>query len=532
MTLQQHRLASLVNQVRDRIAAGVGNGHRVRLTTLAWVLVVAAGVQLAMLKPPFPSDSLAYLNWAAELPRVSISHGTTRLGVLLPVRLAIEGFGYSEAAYYVIPSIHFLVLVGSIYVIGASVAGSVAGAVAALATATSTITLGHTSQIVPDPFAAAWFTCAVAIILRAERSANPNLLLLTGGLTFGIAYACREYALFLIPVIGVVGWAKKWNHKQWLLLGAGFLIVVVVEWSLLGVIFGDPLARLKAIAGFADKGATGASELLKEYGAGATRATVLSRAPRAFMAFSVGSLLLAGVAALAITFLVSPRHRGVTSVLLVWIASMWVPMILLAGILDPQTPRIRDNHIRYWFLVLPAMFLALAVVGRAVVDAIRLSWVRWTTVLSMIVILSSSVSHDLQAIPRSREFRGTGATQWDEVRDWLRRSGSAIDHIYTDERMARVLPLYTREVFGQLIWNGEVRIFEKDGVFIPVQELDGAYVLHELGVRYLRNRGLTIPAEYLEPGQQWEVAVRRGDDTLVVFVRRQAENITSRRRPP
>jgi len=83
-----------------------------------------------------------------------------------------------------------------------------------------------------------------------------------------------------------------------------------------------------------------------------------------------------------------------------------------------------------------------------------------------------------------------------------------------------VLPLYTNEVFGGSIWDGEIVIFEDDGAFLPVEEMDGAILLHELGLTYLGNRDLTVPADYFDPGPDWEVAVRRGDGSLTIVVPR------------
>jgi hypothetical protein len=121
---------------------------------LALVIAVAA-VQLAMLRPPFPSDSMAFFWWADSIGGNEISHGTTRLGVLVPVRLGIEAFGTSEAAYYVASFSMFLLLVASTYVVGIKIIGSrLVGTASALAMALSTLVLGISSQLLPDTFAA------------------------------------------------------------------------------------------------------------------------------------------------------------------------------------------------------------------------------------------------------------------------------------------------------------------------------------------------------------------------------------------
>src|SRR5256885_13733134 len=65
--------------------------------SLGWLAVV-----LSQLRLPTPSDQLNYMQAAARFPHpletTTAMHQVTRFGLLLPMRLAIAVFGYSEAA--------------------------------------------------------------------------------------------------------------------------------------------------------------------------------------------------------------------------------------------------------------------------------------------------------------------------------------------------------------------------------------------------------------------------------------------------
>ncbi len=494
--------------------------HRVNAAVVAAVVAVAAGIQWAMLRPPYPSDSMSYFKWAERLGHNQIHHGPTRLGVVLPVRLAQEIFGTSEAAYYVVPFLMTLLLIGAVYVLGTQIAGNGAGLVAAVTMAGSTLVLKLSSQIVPDPFAAAWFVFGLVCFFAARSSPRRTWWLTAGAVAIGLAYLCRAYTVFLAPVLLFVGWTTGWRRRDWIRLGAVLVATLGIEMILMVVLFDDPLARFRALAGFAERGTTGESTRLVAYGEGASLWTVLTRSPITFAHYAVGILLLlSALAGIALAILNRPR-RWLWSMLVLWVASLWVPMMVLAGIFDPQHPHIRDNRIRYWYLVIPALYLLLGAVSMATVRAMRIRGIRWVAGVLVGILLVGAVAYDLHNEPPGTEFRAFGATQWDEVRDWLRRDGDTISRIYTDSRMAMVLPLYTNEVFGGSIWDGEIVVFEHNSEFLPTGEMDGAILLHELGLTYLGNRDLTVPADYFDPGPGWLTAVRRGDGTLTIVVPR------------
>lgn len=488
------------------------------------LLAFAALTQWAMLRPAIPSDAISYFEWARTIGDQPISHGPTRLGVVIPLRVAIELFGPSELAFHLVAVGMFLLFVLGVYLLGTQLFGQYVGVLAAVAVTTSTLVFEYSSHPLPDPFAAAWFVIALAALVSSGQlppGRGRDWRRLLGALAVGLAYLAREYVVLLAPVLLVLVWRQRWPRRD-ILMALGVLAAVfAVELVAMSVLFGDPLARIRAVAGF---GATdGASSVLAAYGEGATRWTVLTRGPNAFRAYEVGVLLLwSAVAALPLAALARRRDRPAWQLLSVWLVSLWLPMVLLAGLLDPSAPRIRDFHVRYWFLITPAMFIAVA----AVIRQLAL-WAapRWRPLVAglLVALLAGAAVQDLRAVPNTMRFRAFGATHPDELRTWFAQDGQAVDVVWTDSRTVRVLPLYTVSYRGRTIWDGEIAVFDGPDGIVPIEELDGAVVVYELGLRYLARRDVLLPEEYGAPGPGWVIDVRRADDTL--WIARRAEDV-------
>lgn len=488
------------------------------------LLVLAAMAQWAMLRPALPSDAISYFEWARTIGANPISHGPTRLGVVVPVSAAIEVLGPSELAFHVVPVGMFLLLVLGVYLLGTQLFGQHVGVLAAIAVSTSTLVFEYSSHPLPDPFAAAWFVMALASLVSSGQlppGRGRDSRRLVGALAVGLAYLSREYVVLLAPVLVVIVWRQRWPRRDILMALAALATVFAIELVAMAVLFGDPFARIRAVAGFG--GTDGASSVLAAYGAGATRWTVLARGPNAFRAYQVGTLLLwSAIAALPLAALARRRDRPAWQLLSVWLVSLWLPMVLLAGLIDPSSPRIRDFHIRYWFLIAPAMFIATA----AAIRQLAL-WAapRWRPLVAglLVVFLAAASAQDLRAVPDTMRFRAFGATHPDELRTWFAKEGRTVDVVWTDSRTARVLPLYTVSYRGRTIWDGEIAVFDGPDGIAPIEDLDGAVIVYELGLRYLARRDVLLPEEYGAPGPGWSIDVRRADDTL--WIARRADDV-------
>ncbi len=102
----------------------------------AMLVACVVAVQLAYALQPYPSDQTNYFKAADRFPaapeNLGLTHQYLRIGLVVPVRLAIEVFGYSEAAYYAVPVLTAALLTASVFALGSLLFSRWVGAAAAL----------------------------------------------------------------------------------------------------------------------------------------------------------------------------------------------------------------------------------------------------------------------------------------------------------------------------------------------------------------------------------------------------------------
>jgi hypothetical protein len=445
-------------------------------------------LQLLWLAPPFPADQIHYLQAARDFPSKppdTFDHQYLRYGLIAPIRLAIEVFGYSQAAYYAVPVASGALLVTSTFALGVLWFGRVVGALGALLVLGNSAVFEIVSMPLPDVPATACFVAAVAlaVALRQRRSwaaatwrRRAAVLLLIGSLLAG-SYLCREYLLALWPLVGLllVGPIRR-REFGW--LAAPVAASIAAETWINAVVVGDPLARFHAVAAHG----TGVSppEIAATY-QDKSSWVYLTRLPTALSDAPEGRWLLGLLAATVVGGVVAvsalrgplrssalgrdPRVRRL-GLLLLWILLLWAPLTLLGGLLDPAQPKLRLQLTRYWFPVFPAVFLGGVAVawlaGRAAARAIpplrrsagTVAVVAGVTAavagLSPLVIAADSRAGDIR-------YRVNGASQLEDLRSWLAHHPD-VRVIWTDWRTAKVLPLFTTGPFGGTVWDGEIRV--------------------------------------------------------------------------
>jgi hypothetical protein len=269
---------------------------------------------------------------------------------------------------------------------------------------------------------------------------------------------------------------------------------------------------------------------LAAHASGSTRLDAVLRLPEAIYEERGlgGPLLGMWLAAIAVGLPLT-RHRGL-ALLAAWFLLLWVPLTVLGGLLDPAQPLFRAGVLRYWILTFPALYVGG--VGASVLLWRRLSArLRGATAFrgAMACLLIAVAAAAVLAMSgmQATSYRIGGATQLGELRRWLASGGRDVDVLWTDSRTARVLPLYARTWDGTVLWDGEVRAFDTAEGFARPSEVRGdAIVLYWVGQSYLeRSGGLLaepgsrLPDHLARPGDGWTTAVRRADDSLVVYVR-------------
>lgn len=476
------------------VALGVG-------LVAAWLCVILPNLRL----PP-PTDQLNYLQAAANFPHgltdpdapegADVTHQVLRFGLTLPTRLAIEVFGYSQAAYYTVPLLAVVLLLVSVYALGRLLFSRSVGAAGAVLVLASTPVFREQSYLMPDLFSTALFSAAVALSVAVRMGRLPRRwpVLVAIGVLLGWSYTVREFIVFGWPLVAGLLW-RRGALRDLLWVAAPMLALWLAETALCWSLFGDPLLRLKVAAGHGSApSAPGFAATYRDK----SRMVYVLRLPRALTRYTEGYWLF-GLLALTVfggavqvaarlwrlrdpatRILRGPAGQGV-GLLALWCALVWLPLTLLGGVLDPSAPKLRLQLIRYWFPIFPAFVLGgLAMVwllGRRLparpLERLvgRSRAPRLTRGLAGLVVIAvaavpsvMSVTH-LWGVPTTR---AGGATQMEAFRGWMSRyektpDGGSVRAVWTDTSTDGILRIFRSGPFGGRAWSAEIRSWREAG---------------------------------------------------------------------
>jgi hypothetical protein len=420
---------------------------------------LAAGwltVMLVNLRLPYPSDQLNYMEAAQRFPHpvdgTSVLHQVTRFGLIVPARLAIAVFGYSEAAYYAVPLLATLTLLLGTYALGAQLYGRWVGAAGAIVVVASTPVFRDSTDLLPDVMAAGLFTVALAmaVAIRKDRLTARWWVLAGLGVLLGWSYMVREFIVFVWPLVPVLI-ARRVRWTGLLVVAAPIAALFGVELLLCWALYGDPLTRIYAVTGHGSAPSTPA--IAATYRDMPRRVyllrlvTSLRRYPEGDgMALLLGLTLLGG--------LVRPRRFAVP---VAWCALLWVPLTLLGGILDPSAPKLRLQLIRYWFPIFPAFVLgglgvlwpAMTFVSARMRGRTRLGRVAVALPAALVLAVAAlTAGTSARGWWAASDTRAGGATQLEAFRTWLSHHESGVRVVWADRRTAKTLSLYRQGPFG------------------------------------------------------------------------------------
>jgi hypothetical protein len=419
-------------------------------------------IQILLLEAPFRRDPFFYFDAADHPLDLVPEHKTTRLGLLLPVWLAQRFFGFSEAAFYALPFVIGVVLVVSTYILGRLLFGRTVGVTAAVLIVFNPLVLTRSSQIWPDLPATALFTAGIALLIWVARRIEAgggwtpriHLLLVMVGLIFGAAYLSKEVVVFLGPLVLFVWWqfGLPWR-KLWWVAGAS-LVVLACEFAWNALAFGDPLARIDVLFGRlgTSKGNVVRQVTAREFQGTALKA--LTALPRLLLRETGGWLFLVLAGSLAVAAIVDRSRRFL--VVGLWLFGLWFLFSAIGWFEKPGGGRVlRLDKIRYWFPVLPALFVG----GIAAIIEFAKRLDRWRSlviaapiVFSAIFIgftATATVGDDNYFINRDNGYR--------EIRTWLATDAQQYDILWSDTNSLRLADMYSETSFGGDVWRGHLK---------------------------------------------------------------------------
>lgn len=441
-------------------------GGRVALVAVPLLLALATlAALIVFLTPPYPSDQINYLDAARDFPSVprnpAIVHQYARLGLVLPMAVSMTILGYSQAAYYIVPVLAAVALVLGVYALGSLLFARAVGLGAAVLTVGNTAIFVDATAPLPDLLAATLFVWAVvlAIAVRQGRSAvvaTPRrrvAAMLAIGVILGWSYLAREFIVFVWPLIPVILFRRvSIRDLFWIAVPLG--AIGLAEMALNQHIFGDPLARLRVAS---EHGSGVVPEEAAATYQNKRRLWYLAQLGVAIGDVPEGAWLNAALGAAVAGALVWPRRLGL---LLLWIALLYVPLVLLGGVLNPDAPMLRLFKVRYWYPIVPAILLGgvaaawLAtrfVAGRLGASEHRRGLIAGALAL-VLALVPVAIAHAARA--DSSGYRANGATQMEAFRSWLGDQQGRVDTIWADSRTVRVARIFTSAPFGGRLWEG------------------------------------------------------------------------------
>jgi hypothetical protein len=443
-----------------------------RLTDLTVGLgLVALHLVVTFQVRPHPrwNDGIFVLDDAAAFPDVprQLDHHALRIGNIFPVRAFLEVFGYGQWAYYAWPFLTGILLVVAVFWLGTVLFGRWTGAAATVllvfhpVLVDTVISVGSermTSwQLLPDIPSTAFFTLGLALLVTGGQRRGDgdgsaaasrwswwpwssgsgwSWWFVGAGLAFGWAYLVRELTVFVFPVVlGVLaGW--RLPLRRWVQVAAGMLSCLVLELVVNWWAHGDPLVRLKV-------GSEHGSPI-----ADLTRTDALLRFPRAVELYPQTVVVMATLV-LTVLGALTIRRRGPV-LMLGWFVSMWLPLTLVSGLIDPGFIRINASLMRYWVPVLPPLCLGAAAAVAAALAAVRARLPeRQRGAGRVLTAAVAAVGLTVWCVPMLDDIADNPRdAAWNEVRSFLARNDGRIDTIVTDDRDALILQIYSREALG------------------------------------------------------------------------------------
>ncbi len=481
----------------------------------AWpvVLVVAFALvmPLVVMPPPMYADPF-YVFQAAQLwPNIPSDmpyiHQSMRIGLVLPARLGQEVLGEGQLAFVVSSAMLGTLLPVGTYLLGRALFGRLVGLAAVV------ILLLHPFFVVVDPYVevVAWstgelmpdmpagglFALGVVALVTASRSAERRQIgwLAVAGACFGGAYLVREFIALMYVGIPVFLLLLRIPLQRIVAVAVPMIGILAVELVHSALVFGHPLARILTAAAHGTDAPPPATTV--------TAAQVIARFYTAMTMWHPLGVLFLGALGLAVLGWLVTRDRRL-ALIVTWFLALWLPLTLLAGILNPDSPSLRAFIVRYWIPIFPP--LIVGALGALILLVRRIPSERAGRVVLAGGAVALALAYGLPAVSELRDIRRD--TAWNELRGWL-AGRDDVARVWTDDRTGQTLSFYTKTPAGEPLWGGTVSIFRSRTKEIPDTVGDGPLLVSRFG-----------PRERPSEAEGWRVAWQSSDGgTLRIWIR-------------
>ncbi|XVQ12503.1 ArnT family glycosyltransferase [Spirillospora sp. CA-255316] len=471
-------------------------------------------------------------------PFNEVPHQVTRLGLVLPARLAQELLGDGQAAYFAVAALGGCLFFVGCYLAVRSLFGDLAGVAAALLlivhpffTMTNPYGVEVTwsaGVVLPDMPGAGLFAFGMAALVVASRRTGraQTRMLVAAGVCFGSAFLVREFLAFLFLAIPIYLALLRIPWRRNVTVGLPMVAILAANLVHNAVVWGDPLAGLMSAAGHGGES--------RDH---VTRWLAFQSFVRAMDDWHPMGMIFVAALVLTIAGWAVTRDRRLALVL-VWFFTLAVPLTLLAGVLDPHDISLRAWLLRYWFAVLPALLAGGA--GSIVLLARRIrfggrggqspgsdtAWfggrggssphsdtarLRLRTAVApvlAVVLAGTYVVSAVRAVPALPRDKA-----WNELRGHLAAHDRDMPVLWADRRLAQTLTFYTRSMWGDTLWHGRIRDFEHSSARLP----EDSYGQPMLFTRWRGQESQILAGWRPSPQGGWRLMWRSSDGVLEIW---------------
>ncbi|POM27099.1 hypothetical protein BTM25_15080 [Actinomadura rubteroloni] len=432
-----------------------------RIAGLSGLVAACALVAQWVVKtPPLYFDPYYVWLGARDWPHIPLSqwpfsevpHQVTRIGLVLPARLAQEVLGAGTTAYYTVAFTGGCLFFVGTYLLVRSLFGDVAGVVASLLLLvhpffTLTNPYGHEitwsmGVMLPDMPGAGLFAIGMAGLVVASRRTGraQTRMLLLAGTCLGTSFLIREFLAFLFLAIPAYLALLRIPWRRNVTVGIPMALILAFDLVHNALVWGDPFAGILSAA---EHGGVS-----RDY---VTRRLAAESFWRAMHDWNPLGTVLVGALALTVVGWIVTRDRRL-ALCLVWFFVLAVPLTLFAGTIDPEHVTLRAWLLRYWFGVFPPLLAGgagtlILLAPRVPVPFRRAGAVAGAALCAVYVVAAVRA---VPSLPRD--------TAWTELRGYL-QGRDDLPVLVADRRLAQTLTFYTRSPGGDVRWHGRIEDF-------------------------------------------------------------------------
>lgn len=219
------------------------------LAPALFVALLFAATLLVFWNGVGPGDSDKYVraavDWLENGPVLGKDHWALRLPLVLPLAASYALFGRGEFVSTLPNILYAAGLVAITFVFVRKHLGKIEGFAAAALVATSSYFVTLQSEIWITGVDAFFIALSGWLFIDALAGNRERGRFLAAGLCAGLAWLCRETAIFLPMTFGLVLLTRRpLRFDALVAVGAGFTIVVLAELAAYWIIAGDPLYRI------------------------------------------------------------------------------------------------------------------------------------------------------------------------------------------------------------------------------------------------------------------------------------------------